>query len=126
MAYPAMSAPFSLAGKRLRNRIVHASISTQFPEGARVTERLVNYHANRARGGVAMIVAEPLGMWHGFDVPARVRVWNDHNLDGLARWAEAVESPVTTPSGRSSTAAAAETRRGTPPMPLARRYCPTT
>ena len=91
-AYPAMSTPFSLAGKRLRNRIVHASISTQFPEGARVTERLVNYHASRARGGAAMIVAEPLGMWRGFDVPARVRVWNDDDLDGLARWAEAVES----------------------------------
>jgi 2,4-dienoyl-CoA reductase-like NADH-dependent reductase (Old Yellow Enzyme family) len=87
-----MSAPFSLAGKRLRNRIVHASISTQFPEGARVTERLVNYHASRARGGAAMIVAEPLGMWRGFDVPGRVRAWNDDNLDGLARWAEAVES----------------------------------
>jgi hypothetical protein len=76
-AYPAMSTPFSLAGKRLRNRIVHASISTQFPAGARVTERLVNYHASRARGGAAMIVAEPLGMWRGFDVPARVRAWND-------------------------------------------------
>jgi 2,4-dienoyl-CoA reductase-like NADH-dependent reductase (Old Yellow Enzyme family) len=91
-AYPAMSAPFSLAGKRLRNRIVHASISTQFPEGARVTERLVNYHASRARGGAAMIVAEPLGMWRGFDVPRRVRAWNDDDLDGLARWAAAVES----------------------------------
>jgi 2,4-dienoyl-CoA reductase-like NADH-dependent reductase (Old Yellow Enzyme family) len=87
-----MSAPFSLAGKRLRNRIVHASISTQLPAAARVTDRLVNYHANRARGGVAMIVAEPLGMWRGFDVPARVRAWNDDNLDGLSRWAGAVES----------------------------------
>src|SRR5262245_30607470 len=87
-----MSAPFSLAGKRLRNRIVHASMSTQFPEGARVTERLVNYHVNRARGGVAMIVTEPLGMWSGFDVPARVRAWNDDDRDGLARWAAAVES----------------------------------
>jgi len=91
-AYAALSRPISLAGKRLRNRVVHASISTQFPQDARVTERLVNYHANRARGGAAMIVAEPLGMWHGFDVPGRVRAWNDDNLDGLARWAAAVES----------------------------------
>ena len=91
-AYPAMSAPFALAGRRLRNRIVHASISTQFPQGARVSDRLIQYHASRAKGGVAMIVAEPLGMWSGFDVPARVRAWNDDNLDGLARWAEAVET----------------------------------
>lgn len=91
-AYPAMSAPIFLAGKRLRNRVVHASISTQLPEGAQVTARLVNYHASRAAGGAAMIVAEPLGMWHGFDVPGRVRAWNDDNIDGLARWAAAVES----------------------------------
>ena len=91
-AYPAMLAPIFLAGKRLRNRVVHASISTQLPEGAQVTARLVNYHASRAAGGAAMIVAEPLGMWRGFDVPGRVRAWNDDNLDGLARWAAAVES----------------------------------
>ena len=91
-SYPAMTAPLILAGKRLRNRIVHASISTQFPEGAQVTDRLINYHASRALGGVGMIVSEPLGMWRGFDVPARVRAWNDDNLDGLTRWAAAVES----------------------------------
>ena len=91
-AYPAMMAPFSLAGRLLRNRIVHASISTQFAAAARVTDRLVNYHASRARGGAAMIVAEPLGMWRGFDVPSRVRAWNDDSLDGLSRWADAVES----------------------------------
>lgn len=91
-AYPALSMPLSLAGKRLRNRVVHASISTQFPQCAQVTDRLVNYHASRARGGAAMIVAEPLGMWRGFDVPGRVRAWNDDNLEGLARWAAAVEA----------------------------------
>jgi len=91
-AYPAMMAPFSLAGRPLRNRIVHASISTQFAAAAGVTDRLVNYHASRARGGAAMIVTEPLGMWRGFDVPSRVRAWNDDNLTGLSRWADAVES----------------------------------
>lgn len=91
-AYPALSAPLTLAGKRLRNRIAHASISTQLPADARVSARLIDYHASRAAGGAAMIVAEPLGMWRGFDVPGRVRAWNDDNLDGLARWAAAVES----------------------------------
>lgn len=90
--YPAITAPFRLAGRSLRNRIVHASMSTYFVEGGRVTERLLNYHASRARGGVAMIVSEPLGMWRGFDVSTRVRVWKDADIDGLKRWADAVES----------------------------------
>ena len=91
-AYPALTSPFSLAGHTLRNRVVHASISTHFAEGARVTDRLVNYYASRASGGAAMIVTEPLGMWQGFDVPGRVRAWNDVNVDGLSRWADTVEA----------------------------------
>lgn len=85
-------APFAMAGKRLRNRLVHASMSTQLAENARVSERLVRYHANRARGGAAMIVTEPLAMARRFDLASRVRAWNDDDLDGLSRWAEAVES----------------------------------
>jgi 2,4-dienoyl-CoA reductase-like NADH-dependent reductase (Old Yellow Enzyme family) len=67
-------------------------MSTVFPQGARVTDRLVHYHASRARGGAAMIVTEPLGMWRGFDVPTRVRVWRDPDVAGLSRLADAVES----------------------------------
>jgi 2,4-dienoyl-CoA reductase-like NADH-dependent reductase (Old Yellow Enzyme family) len=87
-----MTAPFRLAGRRLRNRIAHASISTFFPEGGKVSERLVHYHASRARGGAAMIVTEPFGMWRGFDVPSRVRVWQEPDIAGLSRLADAVES----------------------------------
>src|SRR4029079_14471038 len=90
--YPALTAAFRLAGRRLRNRIVHASMSPQFVEGRRVSERLLHYHDRPARRGVAMIVTEPLGMWRGFDVPTRVRVWKDADTDGLERWADAVES----------------------------------
>jgi len=90
--YPALLAPITLAGKRLRNRLMHASMSTLMGENQRVTDRLIRYHANRAKGGAAMIVTEPLGMAPHQKVPVRVRVWNDDNLDALKRWAEAVES----------------------------------
>lgn len=90
--YPALLAPFTLAGKRLRNRLVHASMTTLMGENARVTDRLVQYHANRARGGAALIVTEPLSMAPHQNIPYKVRVWNDDNLEGLERWADAVES----------------------------------
>ncbi len=90
--YPSLFAPFALAGRRLRNRIVHASMNTHMAEATRVTERLIQYHANRARGGAALIVTEPISMARHQNVSYRARAWNDNNLDGLKRWADAVES----------------------------------
>ncbi|HEX2827636.1 MAG TPA: NAD(P)-binding protein [Burkholderiales bacterium] len=90
--YASLLSPFTLAGKRLKNRLVHASMTTLMGENARVTDRLIQYHANRAHGGAALIVTEPLSMAAHQVLPNKVRVWNDDNLDGLKRWADAVES----------------------------------
>jgi 2,4-dienoyl-CoA reductase-like NADH-dependent reductase (Old Yellow Enzyme family) len=91
VAYETLFSPFELAGRRLRNRIVHASMSTALGERSRVTDKLIQYHANRARGGAAMIVTEPLGMVRHQNLPLRVCAWNDEDVAGLSRWAEAVE-----------------------------------
>lgn len=90
--YPSLLAPLTLAGKRLKNRLVHASMTTLLGENARVTDRLIQYHANRAKGGAALIVTEPLSMAPHQMLPNKVRVWNDDNVEGLKRWADAVES----------------------------------
>ncbi len=90
--YPSLFTPFSLAGKPLRNRIVHASMNTHMAHDTKVTDQLIQYHANRAQGGAAMIVTEPISMARHQNVPYRARAWNDDNLDGLKRWADAVES----------------------------------
>ena len=89
----ALSAPFSLAGKPLRNRVVHASMSTLMAREGIVTDAQIRYYANRARGGAAMIITEPHGMADEptQHAPHKTRAWNDDNLDGLKRWAEAVE-----------------------------------
>ena len=90
--YPRLFSPFTLAGKRLRNRIVHPSMTTVCGLGGRVTDRLVQYHANRARGGAGMIVTEPLAAApHQRRITTRVCAWNDDELAGLRRWADAVE-----------------------------------
>jgi 2,4-dienoyl-CoA reductase-like NADH-dependent reductase (Old Yellow Enzyme family)/threonine dehydrogenase-like Zn-dependent dehydrogenase len=89
--YPNLFSPLDLAGRRLRNRIVHASITTSLSQGGQVTERHTRYFANRARGGCAMIVTEPLAMAKHQTTPHKVNARDDTNLDGLRRWAEAVE-----------------------------------
>ena len=90
--YPSLFSPFTLAGKRLKNRIVHASMTTRMGEKGRVSERQLHYYANRARGGAAMIVTEPLSMARHQHIPFKIVAYNDDELDGLKRWADAVES----------------------------------
>src|SRR5258706_10133340 len=87
-----LESPFELAGRRLRNRIVHASMTTRRAANASVTPAQIQYYANRARGGAAMIVTEPLTWSSMQDVEGKTRAWNNDNLDGLKRWADAVES----------------------------------
>jgi dimethylglycine catabolism A len=90
--FAALFTPFTLAGKRLRNRITHASMSLLATPAGRVTERLIQYHVNRAAGGAAMTVTEPLGMMRHQSGLPRVQVWRRDDGEGLKRFAEAVES----------------------------------
>jgi NADH:flavin oxidoreductase / NADH oxidase family len=83
--FAALFAPFSLAGKRLCNRITHASMTLLATPAGRVTEHLIQYHVNRAAGGAAMTVTEPLGMMrHQAGLP-RVQVRRRDDADGLRR-----------------------------------------
>jgi hypothetical protein len=83
--------PFTLAGKRLRNRITHASMSLLSTPAGRVTDRFIQYHSNRAAGGAALTVTEPLAMMrHQANLP-RIQVWQREDADGLRRLADAVE-----------------------------------
>ncbi len=90
--YAKLFTPYSLAGKHLKNRIVHASMTTRMGDKGKVTERQLRYYASRAQGGAAMIVTEPLSMAHHQHIPYKIVAYNDAELDGLKRWAEAVES----------------------------------
>ena len=56
---PLLEQPFTLAGKRLKNRIVHVSMTTLRAANAGVTPGQVQYYENRAKGGAAMVVTEP-------------------------------------------------------------------
>ncbi|MEO6623763.1 MAG: NAD(P)-binding protein [Burkholderiaceae bacterium] len=86
-----MAEPLVLASHRLRNRVVHTSMTTHMAKDARITSRQIAYYANRAKGGAGMIITEPLLMAPHQTNGQRVRVWNDDNQDDLKRWAQAVE-----------------------------------
>jgi 2,4-dienoyl-CoA reductase-like NADH-dependent reductase (Old Yellow Enzyme family)/thioredoxin reductase len=57
--YSQLFEPISINGMRLKNRIVMAPMHTKFAnELGGVTDRLIAYHVERARGGVGLIVLE--------------------------------------------------------------------
>ena len=90
--YPHLFSRFRVGRTELKNRIVHAAMSTRFQVQGQVSDRLIAYHVNRARGGAAMSVTEPLGTLSHHVGSIRVDVFSGRNADGLRRWAEAVEA----------------------------------
>jgi len=89
--YAALFAPFESRRLRLRNRIVHASMTTRLVRHSRVTDEMLHYCASRARGGAGLLITEPLNAASTQREEHRLRVWDDHDLDGLKRLAEVIE-----------------------------------
>ena len=89
-AYPHLFSPLELAGKRLKNRIVHVSVSPHFGAETGLKAGQIHYYANRARGGAAMVITEPVVI-SPHQGNSRVCAWNDSMVDDLSRWADAVE-----------------------------------
>lgn len=88
--YPRLFSPIDIAGRTLKNRIVHAAMSTRMAKNAQVTDQFIRYHANRAAGGAAMLIAEPFGMRRGQRMDTRIDVHGADSLDGFKRLADAV------------------------------------
>jgi 2,4-dienoyl-CoA reductase-like NADH-dependent reductase (Old Yellow Enzyme family) len=87
--YPALFSPLLLGGVQLKNRIVHAAISTRLGAHGALGDAYLRYCEARARGGAAMLVTEPVGLgpWQN---PMRLPAYEEAHLDGLGRLAEAV------------------------------------
>ena len=89
--YPHLFNPLDIGGVTVRNRIAHAAIVTRFVNNGEATDRLINYHASRARGGAGMIVTEPIAMIGLNKDPGRLRAYDDRGMNSLKRLAQAVE-----------------------------------
>ena len=89
--YPHLFSPQVLAGQTLKNRITHASISPRFGAHQGLHPRYLHYYVNRAKGGAAMVVTDPIGIspQHG---PERLCAFNDSMVDDLRRLADGVRA----------------------------------
>jgi dimethylglycine catabolism A len=89
--FPRLFSPLRLGERTLRNRIALAATLTNYGVGHRVTERWIDFLAERAKGGCGMIVTEviavdPAALAHG----AIIAGYEAANEDGFRRTAEAV------------------------------------
>jgi dimethylglycine catabolism A len=89
--FPTLFSPIEIGGIKLRNRVAHASIVSRFVKDGRPTEQLINYLGNRAKGGAAMVITEPVAMTFANRNPDRLRAWDNAALDGFKQLADAVE-----------------------------------
>lgn len=83
--------PISLGPVGLRNRVVMTAINLQYTPGGEVTDRLVEFYAARARGGVGLIVvggAEINDQASGRDLMLSIK--DDRYLPGLRRLGDSI------------------------------------
>jgi 2,4-dienoyl-CoA reductase-like NADH-dependent reductase (Old Yellow Enzyme family) len=90
--FPLLLGPYRHGRLNLRNHILHASITTGRVRDSAPTPAMIQYYANRARGGAALIVSEPLNCARFQTRTHYVRVWNADFEAELKRWSAAVES----------------------------------
>lgn len=60
--FPNLFSPLTIRGKTIKNRILSTGHDTTMPTDGLVNDRLVAYHAARARGGAGLIVTQVAGV----------------------------------------------------------------
>jgi len=86
--------PFDLGGMRLKNRMVMPAMSVGIvTDDGYVTERLLDYFAERARGGVGLIIVgyAVVEFPRGLTGPRKVAIDDDKFLPGLTSLAQCIK-----------------------------------
>ena len=90
-----MFSPFertSMGSIPLSNRLILAPVKTGYGSpGGEVTQRFVDFYVRRARGGVGLIIPEPMYIHpSGKELPNQIGIHNDALIDGLRRLTDAI------------------------------------
>lgn len=118
---PSIFEPARLGPLTLRNRIVKAAtFEGVMPRGA-VSDDLINFHAEVARGGAAMTTVAYCAVSPGGRVHRDTLVMDERALPGLRRLTDAVHQKARLPRRRSATRDWLPTRFPTRRRPWRRR-----
>jgi 2,4-dienoyl-CoA reductase-like NADH-dependent reductase (Old Yellow Enzyme family) len=90
--YDALFEPITISGRSIKNRVVMAPMVTNFTHGDdTVTDRQIDYYAERARGGVGTIVVEAASIAKTVRIAKhQVGAYDDRFIPGLSKLAGAI------------------------------------
>ncbi len=122
--------PLELGKLKLKNRFIMAPIKTGYgtPQGE-VTPRHLNFYNNISRGGVALIILEPVSVTpSGREHPKQLRVDNEVGVKGLKTIVELIHKngALTCLNLNHAGRAANPKATGTPPKAPSETLCPST
>lgn len=85
--------PIKIRGLEIKNRIVMPPMATGFAdENGEVTERLISYYEERAKGGAGLITVEFTGIEpRGRSLPMQLMIDNDRSIPGLKKLSDAIK-----------------------------------
>ncbi|MBV8912956.1 MAG: FAD-dependent oxidoreductase, partial [Acetobacteraceae bacterium] len=89
--FPHLFSPLRIGAVELPNRVAMSALTSIASVAGAVTDGLLALYRNRARSGLGMIVTEALSSHSRQRPGGRVHAYDEANLPGLQRWAEAVE-----------------------------------
>jgi len=92
MKYPHLFSPIKINSLFLKNRIVMTAMHLGYTPGGQVTDRLVEFYALRAKGGVGLIIVGgcTIDPWAG--MADMISIKDDSFLPGLERLTRAVKA----------------------------------
>ncbi len=91
MAYPYLFTPIDINGMELKNRIVMTAMHLGYtPEGT-VTDRLIDFYALRARGGVGLIIVGGCVIDEYGGMSSMIGLSDDRHVPGLRKLVDAVK-----------------------------------
>jgi len=92
MRFPLLFSPIDVGGMFLKNRIVMAPMATRYATcGGMVTDRMIRYYAERARGGVGLIMVQFTAVApNGRSSLWPLGIWDDRFVPGLRRLADTI------------------------------------
>ncbi len=89
-----MFQPFQLASLTLPNRVVMTAVKLGYAsKQGEISEQHLAFYTRRARGGVGLIISEPMYIQaNGREIPTQIGIHNDGLIAGLRRMTDAVHA----------------------------------
>ncbi|HCX63857.1 MAG TPA: NADH oxidase, partial [Eubacteriaceae bacterium] len=91
MGYEKLFSPIQLRGLELKNRVVFPAMGTKMSGGGKeVTQKLIDYHAERAKGGNGLNIVEVSSVHAPSSPRGFLSIAEDHYIEGFQKLTDAI------------------------------------